>query len=108
VIAWRQFARANLSAHNALVKTENDNGLSERDKSIIEKNRLDTQIKAFELDLKMGEYIPRVTANQEVLTCNTMVVREIDRAIESELPPRLEGLSALAIWQELLAKIANK
>jgi hypothetical protein len=55
----------------------------------------------------MGEYIPREAAHRAVLACNALVVREFTKAFESELPPRLEGLTAVEIMK-VLRKAGDK
>ena len=106
---WQAYARPLISAHNAKAKREAianghvdaDAFIGERERSIIEKNKVTAQLAAFKLDVEMGEYIPREAAHRAVLACNALVVREFTKAFESELPPRLEGLTAVEIMKVL-------
>ena len=49
------------------------------------------------------ELIYRSEANETIHLCNNVVIREITKAIEHELPPVLEGMSAAEIQKELKA-----
>ncbi|MBA0088782.1 MAG: hypothetical protein HRJ53_27650, partial [Acidobacteria bacterium Pan2503] len=105
-----EHASAAVTLRNAQQNGASENGhhrviLSERDKSVIEKNRLDARLKAIEIDQKMGELIPREAVNREIDTANQIVVAELRKSLGLELPPRLEGLSAVEIKKKLLAKL---
>jgi hypothetical protein len=52
----------------------------------------------------MRNYLPRDEVNRAITTANTVIRTEIDRAISVELPPRLEGLTALEIKKVLRRK----
>jgi hypothetical protein len=71
---------------------------------LIEKNRVATQREKFKLEVEMGEYVRRLDAVRDVETGNAVVRREIGKALEFELPPRLELLKAPQIRSILLAK----
>ena len=115
VEAWRQFARTQITNPNAMINRQQrgvgSNGqkyepfISERDKSIIEKNKIQARREVFELDVKMGEYIARDAVNQQIDTANGIVISELRKSLGLELPPRLEGLSAGEIKKKLLAKL---
>lgn len=98
VEAWAIYAAANTSAHNR--KGSGSNGhfpLSEREQSIIAKNRISSEREAFRLEKEKRNYYPIREVNQHIDTANAIVVRELRKAFEQELPPRQEGLSALEI-----------
>jgi hypothetical protein len=101
--AWVSFIASRATAHNRGSK----NGqypISEREQLIIERNRIAIEREKFRLGLAMREYLPRDKVNCAVDTANAVVRREIDRAISVELPPRLEGLSAMEIKKVLRRK----
>jgi hypothetical protein len=101
--AWGSFIASRATAYNRGSK----NGqypISEREQLIIERNRIAIEREKFRLGLAMREYLPRDEVNCAIDTANAVVRREIDRAISVELPPRLEGLSAMEIKKVLRRK----
>ena len=101
--AWGRFIASRATAYNRGSK----NGqypISEREQLIIERNRIAIEREKFKLGVAKREYLPRDEVNRAIGTANAVVRREIDRAISVELPPRLEGLSALEIKRILRRK----
>ena len=101
--AWGRFIASRATAYNRGSK----NGqypFSEREQLIIERNRIAIEREKFKLGVAMHEYVPRDEVNRAIGTANAVVRREIDRAISVELPPRLEGLSAMEIKKVLQQK----
>ena len=78
---------------------------NEREKALTEKNKASAAREKFKLEIEMGEYIPRISANRDVDTANAIVIRELYKAMEHELPPRLEMLKAAEIRKVLVTKI---
>jgi hypothetical protein len=76
--------------------------LSERERSIIDKNKVAaerTQLaierERFELAVRMGEFFPKSVVLRAFERSHAMARGEIDRVIEAELPPRLDMVPAL-------------
>lgn len=80
---------------------------SAREASIIRKNDIAAANATFDLETKMRENWPRKEVNRHIERANGIVAREIDRAIELELPPRLEGLSAIEIKKVLRKRFSE-
>lgn len=102
--AWGRFIARRVTAHNRGSK----NGqypISEREQLIIERTRIAIEREKFKLGVAKHEYLARHEVNRVIGTANALVRREIDRAISVELPPRLEGLSAMEIKQVLRQKL---
>jgi len=100
---WGRFIASRATAHNRGSK----NGqypISERGQLIIERNRIAIEREKIKLGVVMREYVARNEVNRAIATANAVVRGEIDRAISVELPPRLEGLSALEIKRILRRK----
>jgi hypothetical protein len=103
IAAWSRFIASRATAHNRGSR----NGqypISEREQLIIQRNRIAIEREKFKLGVAKHEYLARDEVNRAIGTANAAVRREIDRAISVELPPRLEGLSAMEIkkilWQK--------
>lgn len=98
IVAYRNWIASWRSAHNfgsrngEFVYTPN-----ERERALIEKNRIATQREKFRLEVEMAEYVPRVEANRQVEAGNFVVRRELHKALVIELPARLEMLKAAEI-----------
>jgi hypothetical protein len=105
VKVWREFIQAHRSAHNFGTRNgEVPYELNERERAIIEKNKIATQREKFKLEVEMAEYIPRVDANRQIESANYVVRRELHKALVQELPPRLEMLKAAEIRKITQAK----
>jgi hypothetical protein len=101
--AWRRFIASRAVAYNRGSK----NGqypISDREQLIVERTCIAIEREKFRLGVAMREYLARGEVNRVIGTANAVVRREIDRAISVELPPRLEGLSAMEIKKVLRQK----
>jgi hypothetical protein len=78
---------------------------SERDKAIIEKNRVATEAAIFKLQKDKGLLVPRSEVKRQADTSGELLKRELYKAAEHELPPRLEMLKASEIKKVLVGKI---
>jgi hypothetical protein len=101
--AWSRFIASRATAYNRGSKN-GQHPISEREQLIIERNRIAIEREKLKLGVLMREYVARNEVNRAIDTANAVVRREIDRAISVELPPRLEGLSALEIKKLLRRK----
>ncbi len=79
--------------------------MSPRERAIVEKNRIAAERERFRLAVEKGEYVLRDVANRTIDVGNAIVRRELERMFASELPPRLEGLSATLIRKEMLTSL---
>jgi len=77
---------------------------NERERALIEKNRIATQREKFRLEVEMSEYISRQQACQQIESANAIVRRELHKALVMELPARLEMLKAAEIRKVTQAK----
>jgi hypothetical protein len=93
---WRRFLRETTSAHNSKIGLNGSNGtsripISERDKSVIDKNkvaaerqRLAVERERFELAVRMGEFLPKTIVLPAFERSHATARREIDKVIEVE------------------------
>jgi len=59
----------------------------------------------FRLEVEMAEYVPRLSANNQIEAANTVVRRELRKALEFELPPRLVGMTAAQMRVVMIDKL---
>jgi hypothetical protein len=97
VEAWRQWIAEHRSAHNF-----GKNGAdrleyepNERERALIEKNKVEAERARFKLKVEVGEFLPRYDVCRDVEAAHSAVRRELTKALIHELPPRLEGLCAI-------------
>lgn len=89
VEAWQQwlqerrFKRAGITAFDP----------TEREKSIIAKNRIVAAREQFDLDVKRGNYVSRLEANRAIDTGNAIVRREMEKLMKYVMPCKVQGLS---------------
>jgi hypothetical protein len=93
---WREFIQAHRSAYNFGTGSNGDVPYTpnERERALIEKTHIATQREKFRLEVEMSEYVPRVEANRQIEAANAVVRRELRKALEFELPPRVEMMEA--------------
>jgi hypothetical protein len=103
---WREFIQAHRSAHNFGGAKNGDVPYTpnERERALIEKNRIATQREKFRLEVEMAECISRQQACQQIESANAIVRRELQKALVMELPARLEMLKAAEIRKVTQAK----
>jgi hypothetical protein len=105
IVAYRNWIASWRSAHNfgsrngEFVYTPN-----ERERALIEKNRIATQREKFRLEVEMSEYVLRVEVNRQVEAGNYVVRRELHKALVMELTARVEMLKASEIRKVTQAK----
>jgi hypothetical protein len=110
---WRAFASEQLSAHNRGNARNQGNGsnghlpVNERDASVIEKNRVSAERDRFRLSKEKGECLLVVEVTKALDTKLGVVVRELYKAFEQEMPAKLEGMSALEIKKALSRKLES-
>lgn len=100
VAAWKKFFAKKLKKPRA----HHDVPMSAKDAAITRKNEVSAQREEFALSIVQREHLSRREVNQALDTANGIVRREIDKAIDQELPPRLEGMSAMEIRKTLRKK----
>lgn len=110
VAAYREWVAKWKSAHNFGSRNADDRNelgypWNAREKALIEKNQVSAQRERFKLEVEMAEYVPRLVVNRVIDTGNRIIRNELEKAFQSELPPRLEGLSSVEIRRVLLAKL---
>jgi len=99
VQAYRDWIGGFKSAHN-FGTGHNGNGAfptNEREQALIDKKKIEIERERFKLDVERREYLKRTEVNEQISTCNSLIRRELYKAFEYDLPPRVEGLSALEI-----------
>jgi len=98
----QDWIRNHKSAHNYGGRRNGENEfVNERERGLIEKNRIATEQLRFDLQVRQGEYYQRVAVNRSIDTANAVTKRELYKGAEHELPPRLEGLNASEIKKAL-------
>jgi hypothetical protein len=98
VVLFRDWVQSWKSAHNFGVNGQGGNFQpDERERALIEKKQVEIERDRFKLDAKRREYVKRTEVNEELSRCCALVRRELYKAFEHDLPPRVEGLSALEI-----------
>lgn len=102
VSQYRDWIGGFKSAHNFGNKKNSNNGngaypVNEREKALIDKKHIEIERDKFKLDVERREYLKRAEINEAISKCNAVVRRELYKAFEYDLPPRVEGLSALHI-----------
>jgi hypothetical protein len=107
VDAYRIWVQSIRSAHNFGSRDADEFVYkpNEREQALIDRNKISAQRERFKLQVEMAEYIPRLEANRAIETGNRIVLNELQKAFQSELPPRLEGLTSAGIRKVLLAKL---
>jgi hypothetical protein len=78
--------------------------MNEREKAYAERAKIAAERERFRLEIEMAEYIPRIQANHQIEAANAVVRRELRKAMEFELPLRLEMLKAPEIRKVMSAK----
>jgi hypothetical protein len=84
--------------------SELESSISPVQAAILQRIQLQCQRLEFDLAIERGEYLPRADVINEINAANGTVMREIRRALECDLPPRLEGLCAIEIKRVLRRK----
>lgn len=105
VEAYRDWIATFRTAHN--IGSVQPYEWNERERGLIEKNRIAAAREKFKLEVEMGEYVPRISVNKTIDTGNAIVRREMEKAFGSELPPRLEGLKAGEIRRILMSRLVE-
>ena len=105
--AIRQFINARKSAHNFGGKNGHNGVFNEREQALMERNKIAVQAARFNLEVKMAEYLPRIKVFRDIDTSDAILIRELKKAFENELPPKLEGLKAAQIRQVMVNKFAE-
>ena len=103
--AIRAFIHATRVAHNAggfhkPVLNEREQAYADRAKSAAERER-------FKLAIDMAEYVKRDQANRQIESANAVVRRELRKALEFELPPRVEMMRAPEIRKIMVQKLKD-
>jgi hypothetical protein len=109
VITIREWLRANKVAHNA--KDYPEYKPDPRQQAYAERASAAAQREKFRLEVEMAEYVPRQMVNNQIDAANAVVRRELRKALEHELPPRVEMMKAAqikAIMAVKLREIFNK
>jgi len=99
ILAYRLFINRHRSAHNFGSRNSDvpQNGVSQRELALIEKSQVATERERFKLGIERREYIKRDEVNERLTTDYAIIRRELYKAFEHDLPPRIEGLSAMDI-----------
>ena len=107
VQAYREWIGSWKSAHNFGSRNSDDNvwpRMNERERAYAERAKIAAERERFRLEIEMAEYIPRLDANRQVETGNTIVRRELRKAFEFELPPRVEMMKAAEVRRIMVQK----
>ena len=100
VLAYGNWIGSWKSAHNfGSGHNGESNGyrFNEREKALIERNKIAAESARFDLQVKMGEYVRRLDVNRDRQTANAIVRRELAKMIQSTLPPKVYGLKPAEI-----------
>lgn len=109
VAAWKTFARA--KGFTPAAKNGEVWELSAKDKAVIA--RLETRLarERMELAVLQRGYVSRDEVNAAIAKANTIVIRELVKVFEHELPPMLEGMKAAeaqALISDKLREVLTK
>lgn len=108
---YRDWIGSFKTAHNFGNKknpASNGNGeypVNERERALIDKKKIEIESAQFKLDVERGEYWKRTEVNEAVSKYNALVRRELYKAFEYDLPPRIEGMSAMDIKKALRKRL---
>lgn len=102
--AWRQFIGQRKSAHNfgrnghsTLPPSERELSMMDKNKALAERARILIERDQFRLAVERGEYFAKDEVLRAFDLSHSTARREIDKAIETELPPKLQGRGAIEI-----------
>jgi hypothetical protein len=84
--------------------SELESSMSPVQAAILQRIQLQCQRLELDLAIERREFLRRTDVINEIKAANGTVMREISRALECDLPPRLEGLSAIEIKKVLRRK----
>jgi hypothetical protein len=108
VIAIREYLRRKKSAHNAYpIDDYKAPPLNEREQAYADRAKVAADREKFKLAIEMSEYVPRISANRQIESANAVVRRELRKAMEFELPPRVEMMKAPEIRKIMVAKFRD-
>jgi hypothetical protein len=104
---WHRYAHANIRYEKQRKSIVNNTIASPnlRDEAYIARQEVAAERERFELDVKRGRYELKTAMIERVMTNFGFFVRELEKALRHELPPRLEGLSAGQIAKLLGQKL---
>jgi hypothetical protein len=71
--------------------------MNDRERALTDYKKTQAERERFKLDVEKREFLPRTEVNDVMTTFFSIINRELHKAFEHELPPRLEGVSALEI-----------
>jgi hypothetical protein len=103
--AIRAFVHAAKSAHN--FGGFHKPVLNEREQAYADRAKLMAEREKFKLAIDMAEYVKRDQANRQIESANAVVRRELRKALEFELPPRVEMMRAPEIRKIMVQKLKD-
>ena len=105
VITIREWLRANRVAHNSSEFERPKFTPDPRQVAYAERAKAAAEREKFKLDIEMGEYLPRMSVQNQVEAAHHIVRRELVKALEQELPPRVANMNAAAVKAVMRAKL---
>jgi len=93
---WDRYAKANIRYDKQRTRIASDTRSTPnvRDEAFIKRQEVATEKEQFELDIKREKYALKSDMTERVMTNFGFFIRELDKALRHEMPPRLEGLTA--------------
>jgi hypothetical protein len=71
--------------------------LNEKEQTLIEKKKIEIEREKLKLGIETRQFVSRDEVNERITTDYAIVRRELYKAFEHDLPPRVEGMSAMEI-----------
>lgn len=106
---WQRYADENIATWNRRDPKTGSNGstphVNPRDAAFIRRQELAAERDKISIDKERRELLKRTEVNETISTANALVRRELYKAIEHDLPPRLEGMPALEIKKTLRKRL---
>jgi hypothetical protein len=96
VLACRAFANQQ-GYGNAKPPAEDDDYINPKEKAIVERLNFRNRTERVLFGIKMRDFVTLQEANETIATANAIVIREITRIFEHELPALCEGRTAAEI-----------
>jgi hypothetical protein len=106
IVQWQRYANDNVAFYNQR-KRQEPRSRNERDDAYIERQRIEAEKAQFDLDVKRNKFELKSAMIERVMTNWNFFIRELDKALRHELPPRLEGMSAGQIAKLLGSRLDN-
>jgi hypothetical protein len=104
---WREFVGERRSRLKANGSNGTTYGPNERERAMISKAEADAERTRFKLSVEQGKFLPRQDVLHQVEQANALVKRELNKALISELPPKLASCLSPSEMRKPLRRLAG-